>query len=696
MDLKSANKGILFINREISWLHFNERVLQEAIDKATPLMERMKFLGIYSNNRDEFFRVRVATMTRMKKLEEKAAIPGTKYADILDQINKIVAEQEEKFNKAYQDLVTELSENKIFLISENEMSDSQGKYVFNFYLEKLRPLLFPLILNNIKTVTNIQDATIYLAIHLKDTGNPDHEDFAMVRIPTEETGRFLILPKEGDSHYIIMMDDVIRYCLNDIFTAFGYNSFDAYTIKFTRDSELDIDNDVSKSFLEIMTESIKQRKKGDPVRFVYDESIPERLLKKVTKLFGITKNDTLRGGGRYHNFRDFMGFPKIGPPDFIYPPAPPLKHPDLVENVNIFDVIRKKDIMLHYPYQSFQHIIDFLREASIDPKVRSIKMTFYRAAQHSTAMNALINAARNGKYVTVFMEIQARFDEAANIYWTQRLQDEGVKIIQTIPGYKVHSKLLLIRRKEDGEENVFYANVSTGNFNESTAKVYADDSLLTANPDICQDVYNIFELLESRFILPTFNTLKVAPFAIREYFIQQLDNEIQNVKRGLDGWAILKMNSLVDRKVSRKLYEASQAGVKIDLIVRGICIIKPGIKGMSENINAFSIVDKYLEHTRVYIFGNNDDPNYFISSADFMQRNFDHRIEVVCPVIDKDIQNELMDMLQIQLRDNTKSRYLGPDNLNTYRSSEGQEKHRAQFEIYDYLKKKLDAVVRRD
>jgi polyphosphate kinase len=694
MDIKTADKDILFINREISWLHFNERVLQEAIDKATPLIERMKFLGIYSNNRDEFFRVRVATMTRMLKLEKKAPVPRTKYADILREINRIVAQQEKKFNKAYQDLVVELGEKNIFLINESDLTAEQGNFVYNFYFEKVRPFLFPLILNNIKTLSNIQDATIYLAIYLGDSNNPEHEDFAMVRIPTEETGRFLILPNENDKHYIMLMDDVIRYCLHDIFSVFGYDSFDAYTIKFTRDSELDIDNDVSKSFLEIMSESIKQRKRGEPVRFVYDNSIPDVLLKKVTKLFGITKNDTLRGGGRYHNFRDFMGFPRIGPPDFVYPPAPPLRHPDLLENVNMFDVIKEKDIMLHYPYQSFQHIVDFIREASIDPQVRSIKMTFYRAAKYSTAMNALINAARNGKYVTVFMEIQARFDEEANIYWTQRLQEEGVKIIQTIPGYKVHSKLLLVRRREDDDENVFYANVSTGNFNESTAKVYADDSLLTANPDICLDVYNLFELLESRFILPTFNTLKVAPFGIREFFIDMLEKEIENVRNGKPGWAILKMNSLVDKKITRKLYEASQAGVKIDLIVRGICVLKPGVKGLSENINAFSIVDKYLEHSRVYIFGNDGEPKYFIASADFMQRNFDHRIEVVCPILNEEIQQELMDMMQIQMKDNTKSRYLGPDNLNTYRSNEGTGKHRAQFEIYDYFKEKLERSSR--
>lgn len=690
MDIYTADKDILFLNREISWLHFNERVLQEAIDKTTPLIERMKFLGIYSNNRDEFFRVRVATLNRMLRLEQRADLPGTKYQMILDQIDEIVNEQEVQFNKAFASLVKELAARDVFIINDEELTPGQSEFIYDFYQEKLRPNLFPLILDNVRSLSNIQDATIYLAIYLKDSESPDHEDFALIRIPTEVVGRFLILPDEGDKHFIMIMDDVIRHCLGDIFSVLGYDTFETYTIKFTRDSELDIDNDVSKSFLEIMSESIKQRKFGEPVRFVYDREIPDKLLKKVTKRFGITKNDTLRGGGRYHNFKDFMDFPRIGPPDLVYPPAPSLPHPDLRENVNFFDLLKKKDIMLHYPYQSFQHLVDFLREASIDPLVRSIKMTFYRVARNSATMNALINAARNGKYVTVFMEIQARFDEEANIYWTQRLQDEGVKVIQTIPGYKVHAKLLLIRRREENDENAFYANISTGNFNESTAKVYADDSLLTRNPEICQDVYNIFELLEARFILPRFNTLIVAPFDIRDFFIKKLENEIRNKKEGKEAWVLLKMNSLVDKRVARKLYEASQEGVRIDLIARGICIIKPGVKGMSENIHAFSIVDKYLEHSRVYVFANGGDPEFYIASADWMQRNFDHRIEVVCPILDPDIQKELMDMLQIQLRDNTKARLLDPDKLNIYKEATPDEpSHRAQFEIYDYFRKKL-------
>jgi len=680
------DKNKIFINREISWLHFNDRVLQEAKDFSTPLIERLKFLGIYSNNRDEFFRVRVASMKRLHRLELKTNPESTKYSAILDQINEIVAEQEIKFTNIYKDLVKELADNQTYIINEKELSKEQGEVVSSFYHEKVRPNLFPMMLANLKSLTNIQDTSMFLAVHLQDSKDDSLEDFALVEIPTGAVGRFFVLPPEGEKQFIILIDDVLRYCLSDIFSFLGFDTFSAYTVKFTKDSELDIDNDISKSFLEKISESIKQRKRGEAVRFVYENSIPDILLKKVAKKFGITKNDTLRGGGRYHNFKDFMGFPKIGPRHFFYPPAPPLQHPELKHNESVFSVMQKKDIMLHYPYQSFQHLIDFLREASIDPMVRSIKMTFYRAAKHSAAMNALINAARNGKFVTVFMEIQARFDEAANIYWTQRLQEEGVKVIQTIPGYKVHAKLLLIRRRE-GEENRLYANVSTGNFNESTAKVYADDSLFTANPKICQDVYNIFELIESRFLFPTFSALKVAPFDIRSFFMEMLDNEIMNVKAGREAWVILKLNSLVDKKIARKIYQASMAGVKIDLIARGLCVIKPGVKDLSENIRAISIVDKYLEHSRVYIFCNGGDNKYYTASADWMQRNFDHRIEVVCPILDKDIQKELWDIIQIQLRDNTKARLLSPDKLNSYKVTDANVAHRAQFEIYEYFKR---------
>jgi polyphosphate kinase len=372
----------------------------------------------------------------------------------------------------------------------------------------------------------------------------------------------------------------------------------------------------------------------------------------------------------------------------VYPPSPPLPHKDLKPNQSIFEVIRKKDIMLHYPYQSFHYIVDLLREASIDPKVRSIKMTFYRAASESNVMNALMNAARNGKLVTVFLELQARFDEEANIYWAEQLQKTGVKILPTIPGMKVHSKLILIRRKED-KKNVYYANVSTGNFNESTARVYADDSLLTANQNIGMDVYKVFQMLETRYHIPKFKALVVSPFSTRDFFIGKINREIRNAKAGKEAWILIKLNSLVDKKIVRKLYSASKEGVKITVIARGICILIPGVKGLSENIEAYSIVDKFLEHSRVYVFGNGGKKEFYIGSADWMQRNFDHRIEVTVPIYDKEIQNELWTILQIQLKDNCKVRLLGKESMNSYKLGGEDKKVRAQFETYNFFEEML-------
>ncbi len=674
-----------FINREISWLDFNERVLQEAMDPTTPLIDRVKFLGIYSNNRDEFFRVRVATQRRLLNFETKNEISSNATADVLEEISNIVEKQEVKFNQTWEEIKQRLEEENIFLLDEKNMNKEQGEFVHRFFSDQVRPILFPLMIDNYTDLNTLKDATIHLAIDLKSKHDRTKRQFALIAVPTDKISRFIILPDDGSNQYLILLDDVIRYCLSDIFSVFGFDAFQAYTIKFTRDAEMDIDNDVSKSFLELMSESVKQRKKGAPVRFVYDEKIPETMLKMLMKKFNISKRDNVRAGGRYHNFKDFMGFPDMGRSDLKYPPSPPLPHPGLPANTSIIDVIREKDIMLHYPYQTFHYIIDLLREASIDPHVRAIKMTFYRAAEGSSVMNALINAARNGKQVTVFMELQARFDEEANIYWTNRLQEEGVKIIQTIPGFKVHSKLLQIRRNENGR-NVYYANISTGNFNESTAKVYADDSLLTGNQDITTEVNKVFHLFESKFIMPTFDNLIVAPFNIRDFFVKMLENEIKNAKEGKEAWAILKMNSISDKKIARKVYEAAKGGVDLKMIVRGICIIDPGDPDIYEKIEAFSIVDKYLEHSRVFIFCNGGDPKYYIASADWMPRNFDHRVEVACPILDKGIQQELMDMMQIQLNDNTQARYLRRSDMNEYRETDDPAPHRAQFEIYDYLK----------
>ncbi|MFC1732328.1 polyphosphate kinase 1 [candidate division KSB1 bacterium] len=681
------SKPVQYINREISWLYFNERVLQEALDITTPLVERIKFLGIFSNNRDEFFRVRVGTLNRMLHFKKDHYHKEENPENILKEINKIVAIQEEEFTNAYIRIVKELSKNNIFIIDEKQLNTKQGIFVKNYFKQNVRSQLFPMMVNDVQDWTSLKDNSIYLVVSLFSKSKDIKETHALIEVPANQISRFLVLPEMDGKKHLILLDDVIRYCLADIFSIYGYSSYNAYTIKFTRDAELDIDNDISKSFLEIIGESVKMRKKGMTVRFVYDNSIPSKILKKIMKKLKITENDKIRGGGKYHNFKDFMSFPKIGSENLVYPDIQPLEHKELPPNKSIIDIIRKKDILMQYPYQSFHHFIDLLREASIDPSVRAIKITLYRVARNSNVMNALINAARNGKEVIVFLELQARFDEQSNIHWSEKLQEEGIRIIKTIPGIKVHCKMLLIRRKESGN-NIYYANLSTGNYNESTAKIYGDTSLLTNNPDITTEVNRIFHLLEESYNPPIFKHLIVAPFRMRQSFMRLLNREIRHAKEGKEAWIIIKLNNLVDNIIVNKLYQASQAGVKITLIIRGICVLVPGIRGLSDNIEAFSIVDKFLEHSRVLVFANAGNPAYYITSADWMPRNFDHRIELACPIYDKKIQKELMKMLEIQIADNVKARLISAENPNQYKKTSSKKDIRSQIEFYDYLKGK--------
>lgn len=681
-----AKKKAHIINRELSWLQFNARVLQESIDPDTPLLEKIKFLGIYSNNLDEFFRIRVATLNRMTGVNKKL------YGDVsinpkktLKEINLVDKQKQVEFQGIFRSIVHDLAKNNVFIVNEKELTKEQGEFVSAYFQENVRSKLFPIMLGNLRKTT-LDDRSLYLAVVLQVRNNAERERYALIEVPVGPLPRFLRLPDQEDKKYIILLDDIIRYCLDDIFSVFGFNVFRAYAIKFTRDAELDIDSDISKSFLEIMSESLKQRDVGSPVRFTYDRHMPEKLLNILLAMLQITKRDTVLPSGRYHNFRDFMHFPDLEIPGATFEKWPPLSHPALSGKESIFSRIRKTDIMVQYPYQSFHHIIDLLREASIDPQVRAIKMTLYRVASSSNVVNALINAARNGKEVTVFLEVQARFDEEANIFWAEKMQEEGVRVIQSIPGFKVHAKLLLIRRHEIDEKNVYYAGISTGNFNETTAKIYADSTLFTANKEIASEVNTVFHLFDSKYSIPRFKHLVVAPFAMRNFFIRLINNEIRIAKKGREAWIVLKLNSLADEKIVRKLYEASQSGVKIKLIIRGICVLIPGVPGLSDNIEAISIVDRYLEHSRVFVFCDGGDNKYFISSADWMVRNFDNRIETACPVYDKTLQQELMKMLQIQWSDNSKARYLGEKNTNEYREREtGELKIQSQLETYNYF-----------
>ncbi|HRY33556.1 MAG TPA: polyphosphate kinase 1 [Bacteroidales bacterium] len=675
-------------NREISWLHFNERLLQEAEDKQVPLLERINFLGIYSNNLDEFYRVRVASLNRMRSLRPKdRALFDFDPARLLKKINDLSNEHQERFQNIYQKLIKALEKHHIHIVNEKELSEEQGRFVTEFFHKKVRNNLFPVMLDQSPLEFPLKDKSIYLGIMMQPAEKHGKTVMALMKIPVSKIPRFIVLPSTDKRQTIIFLDDVIRYKLRDVFSVYEFETIAAYTFKITRDAELDIDSDASKSFLEIMAESLKKRSQGNPVRFVYDREMPESLLKTLTRKLHISRQDTIVAGGRYHNFKDLLNFPPIGPPGLRYSPLPPLPHPVLHQKRSIFSVIREKDVMLHFPYQSFRYIIDLLREASIDPNVRSIRMTLYRLAKDSNIINALINAARNGKSVTVFMEVQARFDEEANIQYIEMLQEEGVRIIRAIPGFKVHAKLLLIRRKE-GAKSVYYANLATGNFNESTAEIYADDSLLTCNTMICEDVRKVFELFEANYKQHKFSSLIVSPFKMRDTFIKLLKNEIRNKKEGKEAWAVIKLNNITDMQIAETVYRAAEAGVKITMIVRGTSVLVPKVNKLGHNLSVFGVIDRFLEHSRVFVFANDGNPLFYISSADWMGRNFDNRIETAIPIYDPGIQAELMSMLEIQMADNCKARLVGLINANTYRSTQNKKKIRSQYEIYKLFSEK--------
>ncbi len=685
------NKKTVLINRELSWLSFNERVLQEAEDKTVPLIERIKFLGIFSNNRDEFFRVRVATLKRIVKYPKKTEkLTGVNPEPLLNKIQKVVIEQQIKFEQVYQKLIKELGRNNISIINEKQITREQGLFVKKFFHDTVMPSLFPIMVDNASKFPFLKDKSGYLIIKLGRNDNAKKNKYALIEVPTNAISRFVVLPKEKEKKIIILLDDVIRYCLEDVFNNFIYDYIESYNIKITRDAEIDMDNDLSKSFVEKISKGLKDRKKGQPVRLVYDSQIAPDMLAFVMKKVKLGKEDNPIPGGRYHNFKDFISFPNIGTPDLSYKKIIPLKHPDLPDGQSVkdqpsfFKVLKKKDVLLTYPYQSFDHIIDLLREASIDPKVQSIKITLYRVAKNSSIVKALINAIKNGKQVTAVVELQARFDEEANIYWANKLQEEGAKVIYGVPGLKVHTKMFLITRKE-GNKIFNYAHVGTGNFNRDTAGVYTDHSLLTADKRITEEVAKVFSFYSDNLKTGTYKHLLVSPFFMRKEIVQLINKEIQNAKKNKPASIILKLNNLVDPEMIKKLYEASAAGVKIKLIVRGICSLVAGVKGLSENIEAISIVDRFLEHSRVLIFYNGGDEKYFLSSADWMARNFDFRSEVAVPIYDTDIQAQIRKIIDLLWADNTKARILGSVQNNEYRKINNKQKVRAQEATYNLL-----------
>lgn len=677
-----------YIDREKSWLAFNARVLQEAGDNTVPLLDRLRFVGIFSNNLDEFFRVRYAAIRRLSL----SGISGEKYLggisahQLIKDITEIVIQQQSESLRILGNIEAELETENIFIITEDQISPKQEAFLKDFYMQKLSPELVTIILNDLAVFPVLKDTLGYLAVRLELAN--DEIRYALIEIP-KNINRFVVLPSEDEKQYVILIDDVIRYKLKSIFNIFDFKSVSAHMIKITRDAQLDIDSDLSKSMLEKIASSVKDRRIGEPVRFIYDSQIEDDTLHFFLEKMKIVETDSIIPGGRYHNRRDYMSFPNLGRYDLLYKPNEPLPVPGLSLDGSILEKINKKDYLVHAPYQSFSYLTKFLREAALDPKVTSIKITLYRLAKNSQIISSLINAAKNGKRVVVQIELQARFDEASNISYAEQMQTEGIELIFGMKGLKVHSKICVIERVEN-EKTRRYGFISTGNFNESTAKIYTDVTLFTCHQGILKDVSKIFEFFDINYRIHRYKHLIVSPHYTRSKFIKLIDREILHALAGRKTHIKLKMNSLSDFKMIDKLYEASNAGVKIQLQVRGICCLIPGIPGMSENIEAISIVDNYLEHSRVYIFGNAGLTEVYISSADFMTRNLDGRVEVTCPIYDLSIKKELIDNFNIAWKGNVKVRYHSYKLDNKYKARNHHAPFRAQLETYKYYQNKIE------
>jgi polyphosphate kinase len=677
-------KNIPLINREISWLYFNDRVLQEAADPTVPLIERIKFLAIFSSNLDEFYRVRVATLSRLSNLNEKAKeILGYNPKKILGQIKTTVVKQEKKFHNLYENIIVkQLAEEKIFILNDKQLNVTRGEFVKSFFREKLLSTLVPIMLDDNLPLPELRDRAIYFFVRL--TKNKKSR-YALIEFP-DNLSRFLVLPETNKLKFIILLDDIIRYNLEDIFFIFDHDSIEAYSLQLTRDAELDLDKEVSVKFVDALSKSLQKRRKGKPMRLLYDSEMPPDMVGYLMKKMRLEKG-SLIPGNRYHNFKNFISFPNVGRPDLEYNRNVALPVAGLSFGKSLIELIAKKDFLISTPYQSFDYVIHFLREAAIDPKVKEINITVYRLAENSKIIHALINAAKNGKKVNCLVELRARFDEQNNIFWSNRLEEEGVNVLYGIDGYKVHSKICLVTRMEKGKP-AHYACLSTGNFNEKTAAIYADHTILTANKKITVDLVAIFKALNRNVLPKGLKTLIVSPIDSRPAIYKLIDNEMKFAKAGKKAYMIFKMNSLADEQLINKLYQASNAGVKIQLIVRGMCCLIAGQKGFSENIEVVSIVDKYLEHARVHIYGNGGKELLYLTSADFMTRNIDNRVEVGFPVLDDDLRREVRDIINIQLADNTKARDITGNSINRYHKTNSELLTRAQIDIYTYLKNK--------
>ena len=670
-----------YLNREISWLDFNSRVLQEASDINVPIIERLRFLGIFSNNLDEFFQVRYATVKRIAESGvNKNDDKNQNAIHLLDQITNKVIELQNKSSKILDSIQLSLKKENIYFINENQVKDSQKEFLKDFFLRKISPALVTIILSKSRKY-DFTDNKAFLIANM--IFNNQDNIYAIVEIP-ENISRFVVLPKISNKQYIMLIDDIIRYHLKIIFSNYNYERIDTHMVKITRDAEMDIDDiDLSKSYIKKISEYVNKRKYSNPVRLVYDKDISNATLDFIIKKLKVTSNDSLIPGARYHQRRDYMDFPDLSRQDLMYEQKKALNILNFHIEANLLTQISKKDFLMYTPYHSFSYLVAFLRQSAIDPNVKSIKITLYRLSKNSNVISSLINAAKNGKKVLVQIELQARFDEENNIRVSEMLQAAGVELIFGVKGLKVHSKICLIERRENNNKK-FYGFISTGNFNESTAKVYTDYTLFTANQSILKDVSKVFEFLKVNYKIQKYKHLIVSPHYTSSILFSMIDHEIENSKKGKKSVIILKLNSLTSYKFVDKLYEASNSGVKIKLIIRGICCLIPNLKNLSENIEVISVVDKYLEHPRVYIFENGGDKKVYISSADLMTRNLNNRVEVACPIYQKDLKKQILDTIKISLNDNVKSRLINLNKQNEFVENKNK-KIRSQWDTYDYF-----------
>ncbi|WP_026294555.1 polyphosphate kinase 1 [Salinimonas chungwhensis] len=680
----------LYYSKELSWLAFNERVLQEAADENNPAVERIRFLGIYSNNLDEFYRVRAAEVKRLITIAQNdgSEREAAEKIALMEQIQHKVVALSEKFNQIHKDVVKNLSRYNIFILRKDDLDEYQRTWVRDFFVNKILRHIAPILIDKKTDLLSRLNGTavyLYVAIRRKDRNTR----YAALQVPTQEMSRFVQIPpqKSRKKKHIVLLDDIIQLCLEDIFRGFiKYDSLEAYSFKMTRDSEYSINDEIDESYVEKMSESMKQRLIAEPVRVIHDNQMPSDMVKDLRKRLKITSLDTMHAAGHYRNFKDFIGFPNVGRDYLEHPKLPAIDTREFSKYNTVFDAISAHDILLYYPYHRFLHFTEFVRQAAFDPNVKSIRINIYRVASNSRIINSLIDAVDNGKKVTVVVELRARFDEEANIEWSKRMTDAGIRVVLGVPTLKIHSKLCLVSREEKGSL-IHYAHFGTGNFNEKTAKIYTDFSLFTRNQDLAEEAVNVFDLIQYPYRRYKFQHLQISPLNARTKIQSLIRQEIQHLKEGHDAQITFKLNNLVDKELIDDLYRASQAGVKIRGLVRGMCSLIPGLPGISDNIELISIVDRFLEHPRVMIFGGGGDRKVFISSADWMTRNMDNRIEVGCPIYDNRLQQRIIDIIELQFCDTLKARQIDKDQRNHYVRRGNRKKLRSQVEIYSYLKK---------